>query len=198
MATDNKNDATRYDAICKEIERTDNISFQILGLVPLISAAGILGLLAEDKIARSPVIFLVSTFAAAVTFGFFRWELRNIQTCNWLRCRATLVDGFKLPNAPGRWGKTEAECLVYSSTMLAWLVLPWVNYFDTLKPWPADLTPLGMTHLIFLVLMLLLLALTYRDVPETKPPKLAQSGWPCAAADGPRQDTSAGPVSKKA
>ena len=80
-----------------------------------------------------------------VTFGLFRWELRNVQKCAWLIDRAAELEKYALNSGrePLRhiqylgwsseprptlkigkwpWGKTESEVLVYSGAMLAWCV----------------------------------------------------------------------------
>ena len=71
-------------------------------------------------------------FAAAITLGLFRWELRNIQNCNWLRKRAEALESVATitatavvqPEPPFGIGKTEAEKWMYSVTIFAWLLLP--------------------------------------------------------------------------
>jgi hypothetical protein len=92
-------------------------------------------------------------YAALITLGLFRWELRNIQTCDWLRRRREALEKTKQLGAPMliderigelrvgdrriadrrigklrigdlRIGKTEAEKLIYSLTILAWLSIP--------------------------------------------------------------------------
>jgi hypothetical protein len=130
------------------IRTTDDISFKLLGLVPLVSGAGMLVVLREDSVALSPSMFLISAFGAIVTFGLFRWELRNIQTCNWLVERAKAMEGRVLgdngqgpffgrwdappltPSSPGKWGKTEAEKLIYAATIVVWLGLPWAAFLN--------------------------------------------------------------------
>jgi hypothetical protein len=115
-----------YSEILSQIKATDEISFKVLGFVPLSTGATVLGLLHSEKLLHGPVLFAVSTFAAIVILGFFRWELRNIQTCSWLYSRASAMDGQARPKSPGGVGKTEAECLIYSATIALWLVLPWL------------------------------------------------------------------------
>ncbi len=131
-----------YSEICTELRATDEISFKLLGLVPLVSGSGIFAALLEGKTLASPAIDLLSLFGAVVTFGLFRWELRNIQTCNWLRDRASDIEKETLrdkenrvgqfynrldaPHIFGmRFGKTEAEKLIYTTSVIAWLSLPW-------------------------------------------------------------------------
>lgn len=136
--------SAHYSEICANVRATDEISFKLLGLVPLVSGSGIFVAFLEGKTQALalPAIDLLSLFGAVVTFGLFRWELRNIQTCNWLRERASEIEKETLsdkengvgqfyhrPGAPLifglRFGKTEAEKLIYSTSVIAWLSLPW-------------------------------------------------------------------------
>jgi hypothetical protein len=129
----------RYAEICSSIRSTDDISFKLLGFVPLVSGAAIVGLLAGDKtFAWSLQTVFVAAFGAAVTYALYRWELRNIQTCNWLRDRAAEMERDEFGVASGqyygrgeaptvlgrRFGKTEAEKLLYRATIAAWFLLP--------------------------------------------------------------------------
>ena len=133
----------RYAEICTDIRTTDDISFKLLGLVPLVSGAGIFAVLdlLGGEPASWPTTVFASLFGAAITFALFRWELRNIQTCQWLRDRAKEIerDELKLTVGPFlgreeapkvlgiRWGKTQAEKLLYTTTIAAWLSLPGIT-----------------------------------------------------------------------
>ena len=84
-----------------------------------------------------------------IKLGLFRWELRNIQKCNWLISRAARLEGemFKgrstqylgMESEGNRaaekmkeirlssmwdlpWGKTQSEKLIYTAAVLAWAV----------------------------------------------------------------------------
>jgi hypothetical protein len=120
-----------YQEIRADIRATDEISFKLLGLVPLVSGAAFLTFFFEDKVRAQPhVVVTLSLFAALITLGLFRWELRNIQTCSWLlRCSEAMEEeaaGIKpaRPKPPRGFGKTEAEKGVYSVTILTWLLMP--------------------------------------------------------------------------
>lgn len=134
----------RYEEICTAIRTTDDISFKLLGFVPLVSGAGIfavLDLLGSGGVASWPTTVFVALFGATVTFALFRWELRNIETCKWLRAQAERLEQteFRLTSGPflgrgdaptvlgRRMGKTEAEKILYTATILAWLSLPAVS-----------------------------------------------------------------------
>ena len=130
----------RYSEICADIRTTDDISFKLLGFVPLVSGIGIFAVLdlLGGNVASWPTTVFASLFGATITFALFRWELRNIQTCRWLRDRAASIekDELKLTVGPflGRekapkflgieLGKTQAEKLLYTTTIAAWLSLP--------------------------------------------------------------------------
>jgi hypothetical protein len=116
------------------IRATDDISFKLMGAVPLLSGASLLTLFLKERITadRAPLAVLLSLFAAVITLGLFRWELRNIQTCSWMRRRVealehavvTAAEIPRQPTPPQLVGKTEAEKAIYSLTIMAWLVMP--------------------------------------------------------------------------
>ena len=68
-----------YGELCSNIRATDEISFKLLGFVPLISGAGIIGVLsAEEKLSLpSEAVVLVAVFAAAVTVALWPWNRGN-------------------------------------------------------------------------------------------------------------------------
>lgn len=123
-----------YAEICTSIRATDDISFKLMGFVPLVSGATLLTFFLREPVRpeQAPLVVALSLFAALVTLGLFRWELRNIQTCSWLRRRAEAVEAALVqatgappqPRPPLGVGKTEAEKAIYSVTVLAWLLLP--------------------------------------------------------------------------
>jgi len=88
-----KNDSLSADSVyretCFNIRATDDISFKLMGTVPLLSGAAILTVFLKGPIqpGSGPVVVALSMFAAFVTLGLFRWELRNVQTCSWHRRR---------------------------------------------------------------------------------------------------------------
>jgi hypothetical protein len=143
-----------YEQINANIRATDDISFKLLGLVPLISGAALGALLLKDAkaaAAASPsLVTLFALFAAAVTLGLFRWELRNVQECGHLIGLAQAVArdvlgrsgvpaaGQSRPARPQGIGKTEAEKIIYFATILAWLALPLAVGAVSLTP-PAPL-----------------------------------------------------------
>ena len=149
-----------YQRVRAEISTTDDISFKLMGLVPLISGAGLLSLIFSDKVpalagasGASPsgatAVTALCLFAAAVTLGLFRWELRNVQACNWLIARAHALEARGLaaldldarlldrPRAPDGIGKEIAEKSIYGVTVAVWLTVPVaIGAFDrSPTPW---------------------------------------------------------------
>jgi hypothetical protein len=132
----------RYKQLLADIRITDDISFKLLGFVPLVSGGGVIassvGALFVQTNAWSPALVFISVFASIVTFGFYRWEQRNIQRCNWLIERAATVEREEFGLAVGEYagrpsaptvlgvpmGKTESETLIYWATIVAWLLVP--------------------------------------------------------------------------
>jgi hypothetical protein len=138
-----------YKEICTNIRTTDDISFKLLGFVPVFagSAAGALTLLEKAQFPNGEapyVVLALSIVGLVITFGLFRWEMRNVQRCKWLIKRAVDVELYMLgasqdplrriqfqgwedaPREPINWkwpwGKTASESLVYSAAMLAWFI----------------------------------------------------------------------------
>lgn len=141
------NDAKIYDQLCDDIRKTDDISFKLMGFVPLVSGTGLLAILISDKRPDPAVLIILSLFAAAITLGLFRWELRNVQTCRWLiKCadklekKALEFEGLgkayiPQPRSPQSIGKREAEKFIYSVTIVTWLIFPaLLLYNETLDP----------------------------------------------------------------
>jgi hypothetical protein len=150
-----------YKEICQNIRVTDEISFKLLGTVPIASGVGssALTLLEKSKLLTDIYVgFAVlglSILGALITFGLFQWELRNIQKCKWLIARAANLEQHLFPhNIPNpqfrgmassedhsaselkeiklssfrteiqksRWGKTQAERLIYWAAVGTWFV----------------------------------------------------------------------------
>ena len=158
---------TLYLEICKRIEQTDEISFKLMGLVPLVSGVAFLGLSLDNDIAprQATAIAMVSLFSALTTLGLFRWELRNIQTCKWLRERAKSIEARyakrsklpKQPNPPLCLGKTEAEKAIYAVTITAWLLIPafLLDALDGLGAWRVAFQAVGWTIVVLTVISVL-------------------------------------------
>ncbi|HXQ24587.1 MAG TPA: hypothetical protein VN812_23100 [Candidatus Acidoferrales bacterium] len=122
-----------YAEICANICATDDYSFKLLGLVPLVSGGGIVALLTEANATTwaSFPIAIFSLLGATVTLGLFCWELRNIQTCRWLQdCAGVIAQRFGFPArpAPSKFvgieiRKETGEKMVYAATVAAWLAM---------------------------------------------------------------------------
>ena len=103
-----------------------------------MAGIGIVVLLDRSKQpAWSPMAVFVGLFGALVTFAIYRWEVRNLMTCEWLICLASALERDQLGLANGQFhnrpaphilgrqvGKRQAEHLLYWTTIIAWLLLP--------------------------------------------------------------------------
>jgi hypothetical protein len=157
--------AELYTEIIANIRATDEISFKLLGLVPLVSGTALVAVILQDVTARPTLIVLFALFAAAVTLGLFRWELRNVQECSRLLRHAEALAEPVLEQSgvpaglrrraagPQGVGKTEAEKLVYSATIAAWLVLPLALGAVRWDAWRTS--TLAVTYLVIAGLILL-------------------------------------------
>jgi hypothetical protein len=74
-------------------------------------------------------VALLSLTAAFTVFGLYKWELRNIQKCDWLINRAAALEkeggisqyqGWE--NQQTSWGKTRSEKLIYRIAIGVWFV----------------------------------------------------------------------------
>jgi hypothetical protein len=91
-----------YKEICTNIRASDDISFKILQATPIISALGS-GTLTylqgpsqlNGRLAVAVIVF--SVFGALITFGLFKFELRNIRKCKWLIACAVRLEAQLLP-----------------------------------------------------------------------------------------------------
>ncbi len=83
----------RYAEICSNIRALDQNSFRLLQFVPLVTTGAILGLSFVNI--PIPVLVVISVVGAAVTFGLYRWEIRNIQVCRWLQERADEIELYE-------------------------------------------------------------------------------------------------------
>lgn len=94
-----------YQEVIANIKVTDDISFKLLGTVPLLSGvgSGALSLLQRSgqKLNDYEVLAL-SLIGCAITFGLYKWELRNIQRCAWFISRAANIEKILFPNGDAR------------------------------------------------------------------------------------------------
>lgn len=86
-----------YKDICTNIRVTDEISFKLLGIVPLTSGvgAGALAILEKSQLLAGYsglVVAGLSAVGALITLGLFHWELWNIKKCMWFIARATIIE----------------------------------------------------------------------------------------------------------
>jgi hypothetical protein len=90
-----------YRNLIENIRVTDDISFKLLGTVPLVSGIGSGGLslltMSGHRLNDFAVLGL-SLIGCAITIGLFRWELRNIQRCTWFISRAANIERQMFPD----------------------------------------------------------------------------------------------------
>ena len=133
----------RWREVCAQLRATDDISFKLMGFVPLFSVAAIGAVLLKADYRLSLGLVLASFVGSITTLGFWIWERRNIQTCKWLRERAADLERAALgpshigqfarfASAPRNLGKTEGEMVVYATTIAAWLCTPLLAATDTI------------------------------------------------------------------
>ena len=150
-------EAKLYEQICSDIRATDEISFKLLGLVPLVSGTALITVVLGDPSLDEGLVVVLALFAAAVTLGIFRWELRNLQTCRWLiRCAEDIEERtlarqgspsfLPRPSPPQRLSKRHAEKWIYCVTIVTWLGLPKVALDSLGLKW-------GLIHLVFSILL---------------------------------------------
>jgi len=171
-----------YGETCASIRATEEISFKLIGIVPFLSGSAIVTLLGTESVKSIPSAALAAAclFAAFATLTIFRWELRNIQTCDWLRARAQelekdvlpqralrarpgspLLFGAKVRSLTGRdqwlqktdfaFGKTEAAKVTYSMTTILWLFIPAISPKLETSPIGAMLYLIGAVMIVILV-----------------------------------------------
>jgi hypothetical protein len=66
-----------YDEVCANVRTTDDISFKLLGFVPLVSGVGITVFLSMKASVSLPILIFVGIFGAVVTFGLYRGSSRT-------------------------------------------------------------------------------------------------------------------------
>ena len=143
----------RYVEICNDIRTTDDISFKILGLVPFISGAALVTILDAHRLSASALIY-VSVVGVVLTFGFYRWELRNIQTCQWLIDRAADIEKAAL----GLFGSEAKPAGQFYGAPLSPRLLRWLHRPGHPRR-PIRVGKKGAEHIIYLATMLAWLAL---------------------------------------
>jgi hypothetical protein len=147
-----------YKEVCENIRASDDMSFQLLKLVPAIAgvAAGALSLFEKTASALSlpcgAKVFL-AVVGFLITLGIFLWEMRNVQKCNWLieraqelECRLLEIENPKLGVKRG----TDAERVQY---------IGWPDKATAHWKWPGIRErPWGKTEAEWLIYISALLA----------------------------------------
>lgn len=140
--------STLYRETCNNIRTTDEISFKLLGLVPLVSGAGIFFISANKDLASSSFAAFISFFGAIVTVALFIWELRNISVCRSYIAYAKILERYHFneilaqPRAEGQFSgrpkskiitKTTAEYILYTATIFAWLAFGIMSLINLIR-----------------------------------------------------------------
>jgi len=122
-----------YDLMCTHIGTTDDISFKLLGLVPVMSGTGVFLLAFQGGSLGTYTTILITLIGMAITLGIAVWERRNIMRCVQLIKLAKRLE-VRLPvrqfQSTGgeptlfriKLNKRLAESIIYSASVVAWLV----------------------------------------------------------------------------
>jgi hypothetical protein len=129
-----------YKEVMTGIRTTEDISFRLLSFVPTGAGitAGALTLLQTSELLQAPtsgfVVAALSILGFLITFGLFRWELRNIDLCIWFRKGAERLEQYALdkdhPNPPTPPSERWLERLQYRG----WSSHPRPKFPEL--PWP--------------------------------------------------------------
>src|SRR5215472_7996956 len=131
-----------YAQICANIRATDDISFKLLGFVPLLSGSAILVMLLKGGGLPAVAVVLLCLAGIALTIGLYCWERRNIKTCMLFRDAASsleaawpadLIRPYSILGSdepPAKYasslGKRQSEGIIYAVSVFVWLI-PIVN-----------------------------------------------------------------------
>jgi hypothetical protein len=134
-----------YDEVCRSYETIDDFRAKLLGLLPVVSGAGLFLLLgneaAVDGDCSNPGLFAIAgSFGAIVTVGLLCYEERGFQRCirlvtvgQMLESRMKVEGRFK--QWPHSWGRIVNEAfasgLIYSALFSAWV------YVALMCSWPT-------------------------------------------------------------
>ena len=114
---------TAYQEVCMSYRAIDDFRAKLLGLLPLVSGAGIFFLLNT----KTNLVYLgpIGLFGSVVTLGLFLYELSCLQKCQYLialgeeiECQQKTKGQFTLRI---KSFKTFAACVIYSAVLAAWI-----------------------------------------------------------------------------
>lgn len=127
-----------YAQICTTIRATDDISFKLLGFVPLLSGSAIFVLLFKGGALTATSVILLCCAGIVVTVGLFCWERRNIKTCvlfrdaagkleeywpeEWIKPYSLLANKNSSEKYSSFLGKTESELIIYLASIFVWMI----------------------------------------------------------------------------
>ncbi len=156
-----------YTQAQENLRATDEMSFKLIGLVPLGTLLAFIGTFFKEIKEWNDWFYLIGVFGSLVVFGIYRWELRNIQNCykycdiiEALDLESTIKDvgKYQKPQFFNKMnvGKTQSEKLIYSVLIISWLVLPFMLRASTTNS--STGVVLLVCYLVFCVLMIAALA----------------------------------------
>jgi hypothetical protein len=129
---------TAYTEVCRSYNAVDDFRAKLLALLPIVSGAGGILLLA-NKDAVSQHLGPIGLFGVLVTLGLFFYEIRGLKRCG------RLIDvGLKLENelsltngqflsrlearTAGFISASLAGTVVYLSVLLSWIYVAYVGF----------------------------------------------------------------------
>lgn len=131
---------TAYREVCNSYHAVDDFRAKLLALLPIVSGAGGILLLAEKDTIKND-LFPIGLFGLAVTIGLFFYELRGIKNCGrFIGIGKKLEKDLKLTNAMfggcppiekkalGVIGARTAGWVVYLSVIFAWIYVASVGF----------------------------------------------------------------------
>jgi hypothetical protein len=121
-----------YQEICLSYRAIDDFRAKLLGLLPVVSGAGIGLLLGKDLDAPKPLWLPIGLFGFVVTLGLFAYELYGMKKCGSLidagrRAEADMNVPGQFTNRPhsiaGLINEPFAAALVYPAVLAGWAFL---------------------------------------------------------------------------
>lgn len=135
--TNNEVLSATYAEVCRSYERIDDFRAKLLGILPLVSGAGLFLLagkneVSADKVHNKELFVLLGVFGFVVTLGLLFYELRGIQRCIRLATVGAALEyqmGIegrfrRWPYSVGRFiNEPIAAAFIYSAVLASWIFL---------------------------------------------------------------------------
>lgn len=141
-----------YQEVCRSHDAITMFRAKLLGLLPLATGVGVLVLLDPGLMdGNDPPSMLgpIGIFGFAVVLGLFIYELRGVQTCKMLRCRAAMIESeLRIPRCQSQYqdrppaglaglvGAEFAAWIVYGAILTSWIYVAGVGlrWWSTFSP----------------------------------------------------------------